>query len=77
MACALDRLDSLRLLSLGIHKGYYIARLSINIKELKAKVREAIRVINEYTFKRVFKNMETRLNFVVGEEGGQSKHNMT
>ena len=33
------------------------------INELKTKIREAIRV-NEDTLERVFKNMETRVNFV-------------
>ena len=35
-----------------------------NLNELKTKIQEAIRVINEDTLKRVFKNMKIRLNFV-------------
>ena len=46
------------------------------INYLETEIREAIRVINEDSLKRVFKNLETRLNFVGGEKGGNFEHIM-
>ena len=46
------------------------------INELKKKIREAIRVINEDTLERVFENMLTRLNFVIREKGWYFEHFM-
>ena len=70
MACALLRLDSLKLLALGRIKDIVYRNTSQTINELKTKIREEIRVINEDALKRVFKNMNTRLNFVISEDGG-------
>ena len=49
---------------------------SQTIKELKTKIREGIRVINENTLKRVFKNIKTRLGFVIREKGRHFEHIM-
>ena len=46
------------------------------INELKTKIREAIQFMNEDTLKRVFKNMKTRLNFVIHEKGEHTEHVM-
>ena len=46
------------------------------IEELKAKIRVAIRSINQETLQKVFRSMKTRLGFVVRERGGHFEHLM-
>ena len=46
------------------------------ISELKSKIRSAIATINEGTLQEVFRNMRTRLGFVVREQGGAFEHLM-
>lgn len=46
------------------------------ISELKTKIGQAIRSINEDMLHRVFENMKTRLNFVIRERGGAFEHLM-
>ena len=42
----------------------------------KPKIREAIRVMNEDTLRRVFEKMKTHLTFVIREEDRHFEHNM-
>ena len=53
---------------------YQDPRLTIN--ELKKKIRQTIRLINEGTLKLVFKNMKTHLNFAVCEKYRHFEHIM-
>ena len=44
--------------------------------ELKTKIHQSIQIIDQETLKKVFKNMKTRLNFVIREQGRQFEHLM-
>ena len=46
------------------------------MSQLKSKIRCAIATINEGTLQEVFRNMKTRLGFVIREQGGAFEHLM-
>ena len=44
------------------------------ISEFKSKIRSATTKINEGTVQEVFRNMKTRLGFLIREQGGAFEH---
>lgn len=58
----------------GYLKDFVYRELPTSIEELKNKIRQAIQTIDEDTLKKVYKNMENRLCFVLREGGGHFEH---
>ncbi len=44
------------------------------LKDLKNKIRQEVRNIDRQILWKVYRNMETRLNFVMREHGGRFEH---
>ena len=59
---------------LGYIKDLVYLQRPDSISELKTKIRDAVQSINGDILRAVYKNMETRLGFVVREQGGHFEH---
>ena len=72
MAFSLPRSYSLRIIFVGYIRDKGYRETTRTMAELKTKTHQRIQTTDQETLKNIFKNMKTRLNFVVREQDRQS-----